>query len=946
MNLDLLAPEVVEEKLDLSVAELLRRERQKKRELVEAEEARLVRAREKEDAARQLAVQREAEEALREEERAAQREIERQEALVREVEENERKTKTYFDISQHDRHKPTFHHLVKATTGGQYFGDYEVLGKDPEELEKDAIKRFCADKDCKEYELTKLEEEEMHIWVKKQVGKQRQMLRAIRPFIDWRAHGWGKFRANSGEVVYKGQYVRGQRHGRGTWTFADGASWQGHFFKDDAKGLGTYRWTEDVTELDADGAYVVVDRKIQERDAFYHANTRRAFADELKTGCRLTLLDGTATVVGRPTRALVKALKEAEERVVKSRHGKLFATTEERDAYADRAESQVLEARAALRNETRYNLHFDLSNIEREVDLADVAFSLDGHKPLVHHFARKEHLHLKRYDRIDQELVKPTPAQALQKFRQGMPSRSRPSTRESTASTLQLQLSPEQPKTSTMMTLHNSHRRHHLLQALTLDEGKQSDHRENFYEFKEKPKSPPKKIVMDGESRKAYLQAQADKQRAVIEAQRAAALGEAMEGQAAIDATSAQDEADLEAEMEVKIILMKEERAAWMAQVRAGTVTETQEAFLEGPWRDAAEQQRMSRIYVREMEMTRKDRKVRGLYVPGTHSYENATLPMPVRAARSERAAPLVYTAPIAIKRDDDTWVHDYDINKRARDAKRAVERIWDAKRRAWEQAERKRLDQEQYIKHCLGRAETYKRELLEAEAARARQEEEEARVEAAEAARPESRGRPVSRASATRSQSPKRPWSRGNTPKTATRKEKSAYWRKRKRAEPDGRPASRDLCKITARRNHVPLEPTELGLEAGECVIVLKGELSDEPGWVFATKGEDAGYVPRNFLLRKREDSPTTRRSWLGSRGSARARSPEKPKKKRGGFFSWLSKAEPAPDVPSVTPVKKPKKVRKPMTLGEMRIAERERIERKKRKKKFRLRKIPGFDA
>jgi hypothetical protein len=73
--------------------------------------------------------------------------------------------------------------------------------------------------------------------------------------------------------------------------------------------------------------------------------------------------------------------------------------------------------------------------------------------------------------------------------------------------------------------------------------------------------------------------------------------------------------------------------------------------------------------------------------------------------------------------------------------------------------------------------------------------------------------------------------------------------------------------------------------------------------------------------------------------------RSPEKPKKKRAGFFSWLSKAEPAP-VPSVTPVKKPKKVRKPMTLGEMRIAERERIECKKRKKKLRLRKIPGFDA
>ena len=74
------------------------------------------------------------------------------------------------------------------------------------------------------------------------------------------------------------------------------------------------------------------------------------------------------------------------------------------------------------------------------------------------------------------------------------------------------------------------------------------------------------------------------------------------------------------------------------------------------------------------------------------------------------------------------------------------------------------------------------------------------------------------------------------------------------------------------------------MSLEAGAAVVVLRSELSDAPGWIFATRGDDeCGYVPRAHLLRDRSQSPS-RRSWFGSRGSARGRSPKpKPKKKKG---------------------------------------------------------------
>ena len=422
--------------------------------------------------------------------------------------------------------------------------------------------------------------------------------------------------------------------------------------------------------------------------------------------------------------------------------------------------------------------------------------------------------------------------------------------------------------------------------------------------------------------------------------------------------------------MEARIIVLKEERERRMAEVRAGTVTEVQEAFLEGPWRDSAEQQRLSRTYERDTEMSRAERRMRGKFRPGAHSYEDATTPMPVRAPVSQRQAPLHYTKRIAIRRDDDTWLHDYEINRRAADARRAVQRVWDAERRAWEAAEKRRRDQEHYVKHCLSRVDVYKRELAEAEAARKAQDAEDER--AAEEDRPGSAWSQSSEISEDGARTSR--WSLGSrssrspSPKKASRKESAAHWRQRRTHEPAAKPGSRsDLCKIVARRGHVPKESTEMSLEAGAAVVVLRSELSDAPGWIFATRGNDeCGYVPRTYLLRDRSRSPS-RRSWFGSRGSARGRSPkQKPKKKKGGggFFSWLSKKEHEVEaaaataahkiehqiergVAAVTPIKKKKKKKAPMTYGEKKKLEKERARRKaeRRRGKGRLRKIPGFD-
>ena len=73
---------------------------------------------------------------------------------------------------------------------------------------------------------------------------------------------------------------------------------------------------------------------------------------------------------------------------------------------------------------------------------------------------------------------------------------------------------------------------------------------------------------------------------------------------------------------------------------------------------------------------------------------------------------------------------------------------------------------------------------------------------------------------------------------------ETETYWRKRQE------PGAGDLCRARAVRAFEAVERVELGLEQGDRVLVVKDELVPGAGWIFATRGDDSGYVPRNYLM------------------------------------------------------------------------------------------------
>ena len=86
-------------------------------------------------------------------------------------------------------------------------------------------------------------------------------------------------------------------------------------------------------------------------------------------------------------------------------------------------------------------------------------------------------------------------------------------------------------------------------------------------------------------------------------------------------------------------------------------------------------------------------------------------------------------------------------------------------------------------------------------------------------------------------------------SPDAATVKESASYWNKRKAAE--GIEVDRGpLCRIKALRAHVPTEAMEMRMRKGDILVVKRDELDGEPGWIFALKGSDAGYIPRANLL------------------------------------------------------------------------------------------------
>ena len=235
------APEEEKEE-DVPMAELLRRERAEAAAAVQAQAdlARREAERAQKEIELELELARRAEEL--DELRKKQEEEERVAARWAAMAEMERKTKRFFDVNPETRGRQ----LECVTTGGVYFGDYDVLGD------------------------------------------------------DWVPSGWGEFRAPTGATIYEGEWSRGLRHGAGTLYFETGDEWRGTFHLDEARGLGVYKF---AGEEDAETGAL----EVRERDAYYHRDARAAWYDEVVPGrrvfvpsFRLENVGDAGTVVGRP----------------------------------------------------------------------------------------------------------------------------------------------------------------------------------------------------------------------------------------------------------------------------------------------------------------------------------------------------------------------------------------------------------------------------------------------------------------------------------------------------------------------------------------------------------------------------------------------------------------------------------------------------------------------
>ena len=56
-------------------------------------------------------------------------------------------------------------------------------------------------------------------------------------------------------------------------------------------------------------------------------------------------------------------------------------------------------------------------------------------------------------------------------------------------------------------------------------------------------------------------------------------------------------------------------------------------------------------------------------------------------------------------------------------------------------------------------------------------------------------------------------------------------------------------MCRARAVNAFAAVERQEMGLAVGDRVLVVRQELLPGAGWIFATRGDASGYVPRNYL-------------------------------------------------------------------------------------------------
>lgn len=172
--------------------------------------------------------------------------------------------------------------------------------------------------------------------------------------LDWIPHGYGEIRLPSGETIYEGEFASGMRHGHGTVRFPDGDQWKGSFYKDEARGLGTYTWCKLQHGAPA----------LEPRKAIFHREGRSAWLDDLIPGRRVVVY-----------------------RMPHEVHGKIGTITE-----------KVGVGQANHIDKPVYRIHFDESGRVETVNLAEQRFGVLHHQALFHRFESTQHIGLQKSD--------------------------------------------------------------------------------------------------------------------------------------------------------------------------------------------------------------------------------------------------------------------------------------------------------------------------------------------------------------------------------------------------------------------------------------------------------------------------------------------------------------------------------------------------------------------
>lgn len=115
---------------------------------------------------------------------------------------------------------------------------------------------------------------------------------SIRVNESWIPHGFGEYKVN-GEVLYEGDFSRGQMHGNGIYLFSNHDIWRGTFRFDELHGAGMLEKNNSDTGEHEEG-----------RECLFHKNRRICFTDELLPGTHIKLTGKThhspgATVLNR-----------------------------------------------------------------------------------------------------------------------------------------------------------------------------------------------------------------------------------------------------------------------------------------------------------------------------------------------------------------------------------------------------------------------------------------------------------------------------------------------------------------------------------------------------------------------------------------------------------------------------------------------------------------------